>query len=110
MKETAIIIQTTSNNKEIASRIISQLLDSKKVACVHIEDIESYYWWEGKIASHKEFRLSFKTIKSLSPEVIAIIKALHNYTLPEIIQINIDETTAEYLSWLIKETKQPIAH
>jgi periplasmic divalent cation tolerance protein len=110
MKESAVIIQTTTNDQATASKIASILLDAKKVACIQLENIESYFWWEGKVQSSKELRLSVKTVKSLSHEVISIIKANHNYSLPEIIEIAITDTTTEYLSWIIKETNQPVAH
>jgi periplasmic divalent cation tolerance protein len=110
MKESAVIIQTTTNDKDIASKISYILLETKKIGCVHIQTVESHYHWNGKIVSDKEFVLSMKTLKSKSAEVISIIKSNHNYSLPEIIQINIDECSVEFLSWLIKETKQPVAH
>ncbi len=107
MKDIGVIVQTTTNNKQVAINISARLLDAKKAACIQIGDVESHYWWNGKIASDKEFRISIKTVKSLTHDVFNIIKSLHNYSLPEIILINIDETTTDYLGWIIKETKQP---
>ncbi len=110
MKEIGVIIETTTNNKQTAINISAHLLETKKAACIQIENIESHYWWNGKIASDKEFKIRIKTVKSLTHEVFNIIKSLHNYSLPEIILININETTTDYLGWIIKETKQPTAN
>jgi periplasmic divalent cation tolerance protein len=110
MKESGIIIQTTTNDKQVAGKIASILLDTKKVACVKIQTIESHYHWHGKIVSDNEFLIIVKTVKSQAQDVMALIKANHNYSVPEIIQINIDDASAEFMSWLIKETKQPVAH
>ena len=110
MKDSGVIIETTTNSEEIAASITKNLLESRKAACVHISTIESHYWWNGQIAQHKELKLSIKTLKSKAYEAIVAIKSLHNYSVPEIIQINIDESSTEYISWLAKETKQPIAH
>ncbi len=110
MKDSGVIIETTTNSEETALNIINNLLESRKAACVHASNIESHYWWNGGIARDKEIKLSIKTVKSKAYEVIMAIKSLHNYSLPEIIQINIDEASSEYIAWLAKETKQPIAH
>lgn len=107
MKESIVIIKTTTNDKETAAKIATRLLESKKAACVGIQMIESNYIWNSSVVSDKEFLLEIKTRKSLSSEIFSIIKSLHNYSLPEIIQISIDDTTTEYLNWIIKETGQP---
>lgn len=110
MKEVAVQIQTTTNDYNIAKKLISTLLDARVVACVQVQNIESHYHWQGKLVSDKEWLITAKTLKSRALEAISVIKLQHNYSVPEIIQSNIDEVSAEYLSWLIKETKQPIAH
>lgn len=51
-----------------------------------------------------------KSVKSLAVDIMNIIKMHHNYSLPEITQINIDDCSTEYLSWLIKETKQQMVN
>jgi periplasmic divalent cation tolerance protein len=110
MKESVVIIKTTTNNKDTASKIANKLLSGRKVACVHIQNVESHYHWESKIVSDMEYVLTFKTTKSLAQEVFQIIKANHNYGLPEIFMQNVDETTIEYLNWVLKETKQYSIH
>lgn len=110
MKESGIVIQTTTNDREIAAKLVKLLLDLRKAACVQVSEIESHYHWDGKLTSHKEFIIIVKSVRSLSPDIFNIIKQNHNYTIPEIIQTNMDECTTEYLAWMIKETKQPVAH
>ena len=110
MKESLVMIQTTTNSLETAQKIASQLLELRKAACVQIQNIESHYHWNGKLVSDKELLITAKTTKSHAHEVMNLLKQLHNYSLPEIVQINVDETTTEYLSWVVKETKKPIAH
>lgn len=55
MKESGVIIQTTTNDKIIASKIASLLLDLRKAARVHIHVVDSHYHWYGDIVSDKEF-------------------------------------------------------
>ncbi len=110
MKDSGVIIETTTNSEQTAQTLITSLLESKKAACVHVSNVESHYWWNGAIVHDKELKLSIKTVKSKAHDVMIIIKSLHNYSLPEIIQINIDEASTEFTAWLAKETKQPLAH
>lgn len=110
MKESVVIIKTTTNNKETAAKIASRLLEERKAACVGVETTESNYIWNGSIVSDKELVLVIKTARSLAQDVFTIIKSMHNYSLPEIIQISVEETTTEYLEWVVKETKKPAIH
>ncbi|MDX1917396.1 MAG: divalent-cation tolerance protein CutA [Rickettsiaceae bacterium] len=110
MREYAVIIKTTTNDHATALKITSDLLDYKKAACVQIETVDSYYLWQGKLTSAKEYVLNVKTLKSKASDTISFIRARHNYSLPEILQINIDDCNSDYLSWIIKETKMQIAN
>jgi len=110
MKESVVIIKTTTNSKDTAVKLSNKLLSDRKVACVKIDNVESHYHWGSKIVSDMEYVLTFKTRKSLAQEVFHLIKLNHNYSLPEIIMQNVDETTIEYLNWVIKETKQHSIH
>ncbi|MDX2049719.1 MAG: divalent-cation tolerance protein CutA [Rickettsiaceae bacterium] len=110
VRDTAAIIQTSTNEKSVALKISMALLESKKAACVHISEAESFYSYQGKIVNDKEFVLTIKTMKSRVIDAMAIIKANHNYHLPEIIEINIDEASSEYFAWLSKETAKQVAN
>ncbi len=110
IKESGVIIKTSTNDYNVAINIASGLLNLKKAACVQIEAVDSFYIWQGKVTSDKEYVLNVKSLRSKASEIIQYIKARHNYSLPEVIQINIDDCSAEYLSWLIQETRIQIAN
>ncbi|MDX1923797.1 MAG: divalent-cation tolerance protein CutA, partial [Rickettsiaceae bacterium] len=96
MKESAVIIQTTTNDQNTATKISSGLLESRRAACVQIQAIDSHYHWQGNIVSDKEYILFIKSVKSRALDIINYIKTNHNYSLPEIIQVNVDDCTTEY--------------
>ncbi|NDB83005.1 MAG: divalent-cation tolerance protein CutA [Alphaproteobacteria bacterium] len=111
MRESAVIIKTSTNDHSLALKLTTELLEYKKAACVQIQTVDSYYFWQdNKLRCTKEYVLNIKSLKSKASEIIGFIRARHNYALPEIIQINIDDCTSEYLSWMIKETKIQIAN
>ena len=57
-----VIIISTYPNKKSISKIASELVKNKTVACVNISKISSIYSWKGKIENSSEYLAVFKTI------------------------------------------------
>ena len=58
-----IIVYMTSPTKEEAKKIVRHLLEKRLIACANIySDVESLYWWEGKIEEGPECTIIAKTI------------------------------------------------
>ena len=98
------IITTAFDDKENAENTIKALIEERLV-CAHTINIQSMYWWDGKIENHPEYFVQMKTKKSLFKEVEKRIKELHNYDVPEIAMIDIKDGSKEFLDWIDKETK-----
>lgn len=95
------IIMTTTDNLEIATKISTDLIKLNFAKCIQKDKVESIYKWEEKVVTGNEYRLMIKCVSSNAKVIIEYIKREHNYTLPEIIQINIDDGSEEYIKWLI---------
>ncbi len=96
-----IVILITSDSIEEADHIARVLLEKKKVACVNIlRGIDSYFWWEGKVDSARENLLIAKTKASLLPEVVALVRKIHSYDVPEVIALPIIGGNQDYLDWI----------
>jgi len=96
-----IVILITSDSIEEADHIARVLLEKKKVACVNIlRGIDSYFWWEGKVDSARENLLIAKTRASLLPEVVALVRKIHSYDVPEVIALPIIGGNQDYLEWI----------
>ncbi|WP_068549792.1 divalent-cation tolerance protein CutA [Thermosulfidibacter takaii] len=96
-----LMVLTTTDDYEVAKNIAKTLIEEKFAACVQIiPNIESVYWWEGKVEESKEFLIFIKTTKKLYPGLERRIRALHNYSVPEIIAFRIKEGFKKYLQWL----------
>jgi len=50
--------------------------------------------------------LMAKTVSELFEQVVSTVKALHSYTVPEVIALPIQHGLPEYLSWVRNVTKQ----
>jgi len=93
-------------NKPEAKKIGKVLLQERLVACVNIFDnMQSMYWWEGKIEEANETVLIAKTTKKLFKKLSSTVKSLHSYSCPCILQIPITGGNKEYVDWLMKNVK-----
>ena len=67
--------------------------------------ITSVFRWNGDVQTEQEWRLEIKTTADRVTALTAHIKANHGYDLPEVIATPITGGSAEYLSWLVAETR-----
>jgi len=105
MEETAnIVIMVTAGTDEEARKIASRLLGQRKAACVNIvTGVSSFFWWQGQLDSAQESLLIIKTRASLLSEVVALVKEIHRYDVPEIIALPIIGGNQDYLDWINAE-------
>lgn len=84
-----------------AEKIANRLVRLKLSACVNIvSGIHSTYWWQGKIENSSEILLIIKTKRILTRKLIACVKKVHSYTVPEIIALPIAQGNKDYLNWI----------
>ena len=102
----AVIIQTTCSSKIEAKNIAKVLIDTKLAACVQLSDIESFYSWNDEFCSDVETLLNIKTRKENFEKVKSKIKELHSYDVPEIIQIDITNSSKKYLKFIGDNTNE----
>ena len=96
-----ILVQTTFEKFDDASRMAELLIAEKLAACAQISSpIQSVYWWQGKVEQAQEVVLSIKTKKKLYCDVEQAITKHHPYKVPEILAVRIDEISPKYLHWL----------
>jgi len=101
-----IVVFITAGDSEEAGRIARGLLEQRLAACVNIVGgVDSRYWWRGQLDEAKESLLIVKTKGRLLPEVMASVKKLHSYEVPEIIALPVIGGSDAYLDWLDREVK-----
>jgi len=99
---------TFSTCKDVrqANRIARTLVKEKLAACVNIiPGIASIYTWKGKIEEGKEVLLVIKSRSSLSKRLTARVKALHSYSVPEVVTLPIASGNPDYLRWVRESTR-----
>jgi len=96
-----IVVLITASHMEEAKRIGDKLVREKVAACINIvSQINSMFWWGKKVTVESESLLIVKTTRNKLEKIINIVKALHSYTVPEIIALPIIDGNEEYLKWI----------
>jgi periplasmic divalent cation tolerance protein len=94
-------VVSTTDQREIAERIATALVEDRLAACVQIcGPITSIYRWQEKIERAEEWLLVAKTHRELFARVESAIRAHHNYEVPEILATPVVAGHADYLQWL----------
>lgn len=101
----SILILTNCRDSHEADYIIEALFAERLVACVQTNKIHSHFYWQDKIKHDAEVRLLIKTKKELYKECEALIKKMHSYELPEIVEIPITDGSQEFIDWIDYATK-----
>lgn len=95
------VILTSTNDQKIAIILSESLIETGLASCVQIDEVQSYYKWEGKLSNEHEFRLMIKAPCCRYDEIVSLIKSKHNYQLPQIITLDINNGSQEYIKWLL---------
>jgi periplasmic divalent cation tolerance protein len=101
------IVTTTVATEEDADMLARLALHHRLAACIQVEDITSYYTWEGSTHEDAEKRLTLKTRTALVPQLTDILRSNHPYKVPQILEVQIASGLTDYLNW-IDENTQPL--
>ena len=96
-----IIVFVTCESKEQAETIAQTVVTGRLAACVNVlPGIRSCYIWEQKLTWSDEVLLLIKTSRSRFGQLQDRIKALHSYSVPEIVGVTIDVAFEKYIDWI----------
>ena len=93
------LIITTEVDKSNAYKMANLLLHEKLIPCVTFKNIESHFWWEGKINQSKEVQLIIKCKEGNINKVCKKISECHSYEVPEIIYFPVS-ANKYYYHWV----------
>jgi len=106
-KDQYLIIYVTTKDVDEASKICQHLLERKLVACGNIiHPLKSMFWWDNKIDQADEALLILKTRNYLFGEIVQQVKAIHSYSVPEIVALPIVHGSEDYLQWVSESVRQ----
>jgi periplasmic divalent cation tolerance protein len=104
MERSALVVLTTLGSEPEARKLVSALLQSRCIACgTLLPGGRSLYHWEGSLKEESEVVVLLKTHESKWEALVAAIRALHPYEVPELLALPVDRGLDSYLSWLTSE-------
>ena len=97
----AVSVLVTAPNLDTARALAKAALSARLAACANlIPQIESHYWWQGKLESGAEVLIIFKTTKAKLKALEKLIIANHPYDTPEFLVVPIIAGNKRYLDWV----------
>ncbi len=100
-----IVVLITASSQQEAEKIGRALVEDRLIACANIiSGVHSIFFWEGKTQDEQESLLVCKSRQVLLPQVAERVKALHSYSVPEVIALPILGGSSDYLAWLNETT------
>lgn len=102
------LVLTTFATLEEAESVAERVVVERLAACATaIPQAVSKYVWEGRLETSREVLLLLKTVSSLIPALMGRIRALHSYSVPEIVVLDIAAGHPPYLDWVRASTTEP---
>src|SRR5262249_39898691 len=106
----AIVVVTTVGTEEQANLIVREIVVRRQAACVNIlPGVRSIYRWKGKICKDGELMLLVKTLDRELDGVMATIRELHSYELPEILSFQVSRGEPNFLAWIASSVDKQAA-
>jgi periplasmic divalent cation tolerance protein len=101
----ALVLLVTTPDRASARRLARALVGERLAACVNIlGGLRSIYRWKGEVRDDAEVLLLVKSRRPLLRALVARVKVLHSYSIPEVLALPVAAGNAPYLAWLRKET------
>jgi periplasmic divalent cation tolerance protein len=101
-----VVVTSTTDSETAAAALATGAIEARLGACAQIVGpVTSVFRWEGEVKTEREWRVEIKTTARRAPELTDFLKANHGYEVPEIIVTPIEGGSAEYLTWLVEETR-----
>ncbi len=101
------VVLTTVASREDAARLARALVERRLAACVNVLPATSFYRWEGGVREEGEHVLVVKTRRALVDDIRELFEEAHPYELPELLALEVEDGSADYLNWLRAMTEEP---
>jgi periplasmic divalent cation tolerance protein len=98
-------IYWTSGSIDEARKVARYLVQERLVACAQIIPwVESIYMWNNQLETSQESKVVLKAPQSNFDAIKEVIQRNSSYEVPEILYIEIDGGSSQYLQWLSEST------
>lgn len=103
MNPAVVQLQTTLPDEAAARRLATRLVEDRLAACVQIVGpVDSTYRWQDAVEHAAEWLCLIKSTAECAEALIAAIRALHPYQVPEILVLPVLGGNEAYLDWVTR--------
>jgi periplasmic divalent cation tolerance protein len=100
------LVLVTAPDVKVANKLIRIILQNRLAACANlIPQIESHYWWKGKIENSDEVLIIFKTTRPRLAEMEKCVLKNHPYDTPEFLALPVGSGNKKYLDWILESVR-----
>jgi periplasmic divalent cation tolerance protein len=104
--EKYVVVMVTAPDLETARLLARGALEEHLAACANLApQVESHYWWEGKLETSSELLILFKTEQSKLNALEEFVLKHHPYDTPEFLTVRLSDGTERYLEWLTQSLR-----
>jgi len=96
----AVIVSTSIDSEAGARDIARAVVGERLAACAHVTPITSVYRWRDNVEEQGEWVCQLTTTPEQADALMARIRALHTYEVPEIIMTPVLAGYPPYLQWI----------
>jgi periplasmic divalent cation tolerance protein len=103
-----VVVLVTAPNRKVARALAQSALETRLTACANlVSQIESRYWWQGRMEASREVLLVFKTMRPKLRALEALVLRQHPYDTPEFLVLTLNGGNSRYLDWLAGSLRGP---
>ena len=96
-----VTVLVTAPDMETARLLARTALEGRRAACASlVPELESHYWWQGKLESSAEVLILLKTTRKRVAALRACILEHHPYDTPEFVVLPVTGGSKKYLDWI----------
>lgn len=104
MSSGVAVVLVTSPDEEKAAAIARTLVEEQLIACANlVPKVRSIYRWQGAVHDEAEVLLVMKTRAERFEALRERVKALHPYSVPEVLRLDVGAGHQPYLDWVLAE-------
>ncbi|MFF9479959.1 divalent-cation tolerance protein CutA [Streptomyces sp. NPDC014733] len=101
-----LTVLTTIDDEAKAQELARGAIEARVAACAQVSaPVTAVYHWAGAVETSREVQVLFKTAEDRYDALEAHIRASHDYATPEIIATPVVRGSADYLAWIVEETR-----
>ncbi len=102
MPDTDVVtVFVTAPGMESGLALARQVVEESLAACVNvIPNVTSVFRWDEKVNVEEEVLLILKTSAVEGPALIARVAELHEYEVPEVLSLRVEDGFGPYLDWV----------